>query len=97
MDKQRLEELREIDTILSKEWCDDWLYAGIRHLDKNCDFIECYEEHSRSECSRPARHDGAHIAQMRKGFSELLELVGELEARLNIRTNYGERHPLDMD
>jgi len=61
------EELNELEKLAggaaSGEWCRDWTYSAIRHVQRNCD-IECGRHSSGEddECQSFDRYDGPYIA-----------------------------------
>lgn len=64
--------------LTKSQYCRDYLYAGIRHLQRNCD-VECPEHgNTDEECIRPTRYDGDRIADALSDGLKLLEIVEEL-------------------
>lgn len=59
----RYEELERLAKEASQEqWCKDYCYSAIRHVERNCD-IECLSHGEGEECSRGfGQYDGPYVA-----------------------------------
>lgn len=57
--------------------CEDYMYEGIRHLNKNCDPM-C--DHER--CNTPGRYDGQRMARLLNSIPYLLDEIADLKRQV---------------
>ena len=73
------------------QWCPDWTYQAVRHIDRNVD-IECskhpYDYNGTEVCHHWGRYDGDYVAAASP--SVVLAILAELEALRNQKRTYVE-------
>lgn len=72
----KLRELAE-PTQRKYEWCPDYTWAAVRHVERNCD-VECEAHGDDQECWSFGRYDGKYVALMHPSVA--LALADWLEA-----------------
>ena len=60
--------------------CEEWMYEGIRHLNKHCDPM-C--DHAVLQCNMPNRYDGQRMARMINAIPDLLNEIADLKKQIN--------------
>ena len=74
-DKPQAAAIRERWLLVDADVCESWWEDGIRHLVRNCDFIECSDE---PEHYGPDKYDGVAYAHAAADITYLLELLDAL-------------------